>query len=148
MSEVPVQDFFEIPLQKVTRARHNLWVHLPVQCVQIQTTLIKCENRELHNVPEQPSKDLWACKIIKRGQNIFTKCWSQECLFPRHINRENAHTTFLSILQAEPYKMRLNFTANSFICGRINRENLSRTFSVNLAGGELPKDVWTLRQTV
>jgi len=60
MSEVPVQDFFEILSHKVTLARRNLWVHLPVQCVQIQSILIKCENRELHNVPEQPSKDLWA----------------------------------------------------------------------------------------
>jgi len=57
MSEGPVQDFFEIALHKVTLARHNLWMHLQVQCVQIQSILIKCENRELHNVPEQPSKD-------------------------------------------------------------------------------------------
>jgi len=63
MSEVPDQDFFEIPLQKVTLARHNLWVHLPVQCVQIQNILIKCENRELHNVPEQPSKD-YGCEKL------------------------------------------------------------------------------------
>jgi len=35
--------------------------------------------------------------------------------------------------------MHLNVTANSFVYGRINRENLSRTFSVNLGGGELPK---------
>jgi len=56
MSEMPIQDFFEISSHKVTLARHNLWVHLPVQYVQIQSILIKCENRELHNVPEQPSK--------------------------------------------------------------------------------------------
>ena len=148
MSEVPVQDFFEILSHKVTLARRNLWVHLPVQCVQIQSIRIKCENRELHNVPEQPSKDLWAWKIIKGGQSIFTKCWSQECLFTRHKNRENPPTTFLSILQAEACKMRLNFTANSFLFGRINREKLSRTFSVNLGGGELQKCVWTSRQTV
>ena len=101
MSEVPVQDFFEIASHKVTLARHNLRVHLQSKCVQIQSILIKCESQGLHNVPEQPSKDLWACKIIKRGQSIFTKYWSQERLFARHINRENAPTTFLSILQAE-----------------------------------------------
>jgi len=56
MSEVPVRDFFEIPLHKVTIVRHNLWVHLPVPCVQIQSILIKCENRELQNVPEQSNK--------------------------------------------------------------------------------------------
>jgi len=57
MSEVSVQDIFQIPLHKVTLARHNLWVHLPVQCAQIQSILIKRENRELHHVPEQPSKN-------------------------------------------------------------------------------------------
>ena len=45
-------------------------------------------------------------------------------------------------------KMRLNLAANSFIFGHINHENLSRTFSVNLGGGELPKCIWTSRQTV
>jgi len=33
--------------------------------------------------------------------------------------------------------MRLNFTANSFVFGHINRENLSKTFFGNLGGGEL-----------
>jgi len=79
-------------MQKV--ARHNLRAHSQSKCVQIQSILIKCESQELHNVPEQPIKDLWTYKIIKRGQSIFTKCPSQECLFARHINRENAPTTF------------------------------------------------------
>ena len=82
-------------------ARHNLRVHSQSKCVQIQSILIKCESQKLHNVAEQPSKDLWKCKITKCGQSIFTKCWSQECLFVWHINCENAPTTFLSILQAE-----------------------------------------------
>ena len=82
-------------------ARYNLWVHSQSKCVQIQSVLIKCGSQELHNVPEQPSKDLWTCKIIKRGQSNVTKCWSQECLFARHINHENVPTTFLSIFQAE-----------------------------------------------
>jgi len=73
MSEVPVQGFFEIASHKVTLARHNLWVHPQSKCVQIQSILIKCESQELHNVPKQLSKNLWACKIIKRGQSILTK---------------------------------------------------------------------------
>ena len=183
MCEVPVQDFLEIASHKVTHAPHNLWVHSQSKCIQIQSILTKCESQKLHNVPEQTSKDLWACKIIKRGQSIFTKCWSQECLFARHINRENVPTTFLSILQAETFqntselhskqlrfwthklwdsaqnffckacrqitcKMCVNFSANSYVFGHINRENLSRTFSVNLGGRELPKCVWTSLQTV
>jgi len=44
--------------------------------------------------------------------------------------------------------MRLNLTANSFIFGHTNRENLSKTFSVNFGGGKLPKCIWTSRQTV
>ena len=43
--------------------------------------------------------------------------------------------------------MRLNFTANSFVFGRKNRYNASRTFSAKLAGKELQKCVWTSRQT-
>jgi len=45
-------------------------------------------------------------------------------------------------------KMGLNFTANSFVFGHINRENLSRNFFANLGGGELPKCVWISQQTV
>ena len=71
MSAVPVQDFLESTSHEVTPERHNLWVHAQSKCVQIQSILIKCESQELHNVPEQPSKDLWACKIIKRDQSIF-----------------------------------------------------------------------------
>ena len=44
-------------------------------------------------------------------------------------------------------KMHLNLTANSFIFGDINREKLSKTFSVNLGGGKLPKCIWTSWQT-
>ena len=43
--------------------------------------------------------------------------------------------------------MRLNFTANSFAFGRTNRGIAPRTFSVKLAGRELPKCVWTSQQT-
>jgi len=39
--------------------------------------------------------------------------------------------------------MRLNLTANSFVFGHINCEIPPTTFSVNHAGGELPKCVWT-----
>jgi len=34
--------------------------------------------------------------------------------------------------------MRLNFTASTFAFGHINHENVPRTFSLNLASGELP----------
>jgi len=44
-------------------------------------------------------------------------------------------------------KIRLNFTANSFVFERINRYNVPRTFSAKLAGKELQKCVWTSRQT-
>ena len=94
------------------------------------------------------STDLWTCKLIKGGQSIFTKCWSQECLFVRHINRENPPTTFYQSYMRKACKMGLNSTANSCVFGHINRENLSRNFSVNLGGGELPKCVWISQQTV
>jgi len=43
--------------------------------------------------------------------------------------------------------MRLNFTANSFVFGRTNRENAPRSFFTNLARRLLPKCVETSRQT-
>jgi len=52
MSEVPVQDYFEIASHEVTLAHHNLWMHSQSKCVQIQSTLAKCESQELHNAPE------------------------------------------------------------------------------------------------
>jgi len=37
--------------------------------------------------------------------------------------------------------MRLNFTINSFVFGRINRENVPRFFFLNIGSGELLKCV-------
>jgi len=54
---------------------------------------------------------------------------------------------FCKTCQKITCKMCVNFTANSFVFEHINRENLPRTFSVNLGGGELPKCVWTSQQT-
>jgi len=99
------------------------------KCVQIQSILMKCESQELHNVPEQPSKDLWAHKIVKCAQSILTKCWSQECLFARHTNRENApRSSVCKPCRWRTSKMRLNFAVNSFVFGRINGEIAPRTF--------------------
>ena len=44
-------------------------------------------------------------------------------------------------------KMRLNFTANTFVFRRINREISPILFSISLASEEVPKCVWTSRQT-
>jgi len=43
--------------------------------------------------------------------------------------------------------IRLNLTENSFVFGRIDRENAPRNLFVNLECGELPKCVCTSRQT-
>jgi len=43
--------------------------------------------------------------------------------------------------------MRLNFTANNFVFGHINRDNAPKKIFVNLASGELSKCVRTSRQT-
>ena len=58
-----------------------------------------------------------------------------------------AHNFFINLASGRACKMGLNLTANSFVYGHINRENLCRNFSVNLEGGELPKCVWTSQQT-
>jgi len=36
-----------------------------------QCALIKCESQGHHNESEQHSKDLWAGKIVKRGQSFL-----------------------------------------------------------------------------
>ena len=61
-------------------------------------------------------------------------------------NREDASTFFINLVRQRTSKMRLNFTANSFVFGRTNRGIAPRTFSVKLAGRELPKCVWTWRE--
>jgi len=45
---------------------------------------------------------------------------------------------FHQLYKQKPSKMRLNYTANSFVFGHINRKYAPRTYSVNLAGAELP----------
>ena len=54
---------------------------------------------------------------------------------------------FYKAWKAQTSKMRLNFTANRFIFGRTNCGVAPTTFSVKLAGRELPKSVWISRQT-
>ena len=58
-----------------------------------------------------------------------------------------AHNFFCKPCSQSTFKMRLNFTANSFVLGHINRGIAPRTFSVKLAGGELPECVWFSQQT-
>ena len=62
-------------------------------------------------------------------------------------NRENASTFFINLArQRTSTKMCLNFTANSFIFGHTNCEIVPKTFSVKLAGRQLPKCVCISRK--
>jgi len=56
MSEVPVQDFFEIASHKVTLPRHNVWVHSQSKCVQIESILIKLKVKNFTMCPNNPAK--------------------------------------------------------------------------------------------
>jgi len=57
-------------------------------------------------------------------------------------NRENASRNFfINFARQRASKMRLNFTANRFVFGCITGEISPITFSVKLAGRELPKCV-------
>ena len=87
-----------------------------------RTIFVNLARRKLPNASELHSKHFrfWTHKSWKCAQNFFCKPCKQRTS-----------------------KMRLNFTLNIFVFGRINRENAPRTFSVNLASGELPKCVWT-----
>jgi len=76
MSEVPVEDFFEICFaQRHTCTSQFVGKVIVQMCSHSnQCVLIKCESQELHNVSEQHSKDLRARKIVKRAQSLFRKC--------------------------------------------------------------------------
>jgi len=68
--------------------------------------------------------------------------------FPTHKLWNCVQNVFCKSCRRRTSTIRLFFTANSFVFGRINREIVPKTFSINLAGGELPQCVWTSRQTV
>ena len=54
---------------------------------------------------------------------------------------------FFKTCRQRTSRMRLNFTVNSFIFGRIDRENGPITFFIKLERRKLPKCVWTWQQT-
>ena len=87
-----------------------------------RTFLQPTQGENFRTSSELPRKQLhfWTHKSWKCANNIFCKSCRQKIS-----------------------KMRLTFTANSFVFGRINRENASKNFFVNLEWGELPKCVWT-----
>ena len=99
--------------------------HLPVticgctcslNVFRLKSILIKCESQELHNVSQQHSKNVWVYKIVKRAQSIFTKFWSQECLFAWHTNRENApRTSFCTPCRRRTPNCVSTSQANSFV---------------------------------
>ena len=64
-----------------------------------------------------------------------------------HKSWNCAQNFFFETCRQRTSRMRLNFTANSFVFGRTNHGISPRTFSVKLAGRELPKCVWAQRQT-
>ena len=82
-------------------------------------------------------RELPECVWISRQQLYF---WT-------HKLRKCAQNFFYKACMARTSKMRLKFTANSFIFGHINRGIGPRTFFVKLAGGELPECVWISGQT-
>jgi len=84
-----------------------------------------CKRKSLQNGSELHSKQLrlWTHKSWKFVQKFLCKPWRRRTS-----------------------KMRLNFAANRFNFGRTTREIAPRTYSVKLAGRELPKRVWSSRQ--
>jgi len=66
---------------------------------------------------------------------------SKQLRFRTHKSGKCTQNFFYKACKAKTSKLRLNFTANSFVFGRTNREIAPRTFSVNLAGKDLPESV-------
>jgi len=56
MSEVPVQDFFEIASHKVTLTRHNLWVHSQSNVNRFQAFLQNVKVKNFTMCPNNPAK--------------------------------------------------------------------------------------------
>ena len=75
--------------------------------------------------------------------------WTQRqtvSLLDEKIEKMCPELFFINLVRQRTSKMRLNFTTNRFVYGRTTHEIAPRTFSVKLAGRELPKCVWTSRQ--
>jgi len=64
-----------------------------------------------------------------------------------HKSWKCALNFFCKPCKRRTWKMRLNFTANSFVFGCKNCENEPRTFFVNLIGRIFPNCIWTQQQT-
>jgi len=65
----------------------------------------------------------------------------KELRFQTHKLGKCPQTFYNNPHKAKTSKIRLNFTAKRLVFGRINQEIVPRTFSVKLAGRELPKCV-------
>jgi len=91
-----------------------------------RTFLSSCQGENFQNASELNSKPLrfWTHKSRNCAQNFFHKPFKRRT-----------------------FRMRLNFTASSFVFKYINRENAPRTFFINLARCNLRKCVWTHQQT-
>ena len=67
--------------------------------------------------------------------------------FLMHKSWKCVQNFFCKTCRRRSSKLRLNFTENSYVPGRINRENASRTFFINLTGRKIPNGVWSEQQT-
>ena len=102
----------------------RFWTHKSWNCTHnflLQT--LQAENVRNASEPNDKHLHFWTKKSRKCVQNFF-------------VNLARQRTS----------KMCLNFTANRLVIGRTISEIAPRTFSVKLAGRELPKCVWTSRQ--
>ena len=70
-----------------------------------------------------------------KGENFLnaSELRSKPLHFWTHKSRNCAQNFFCKTCRQRTSKMRLNFTANSFVFGRINRENAPRTFYIKHA---------------
>jgi len=87
---------------------------------------------------------------INLASREVLKCvWTsqQTVMFLDALTVKMRQELFHKALMKKSSKIRLNFIANSFVFRCKNRENAPRNLFVNLECRELPKCVWTSRQT-
>jgi len=84
-----------------------------------------------------------------QGENFrnASEFHGKQLRFWTHKSWNCAHNFFCKTCRQRTSRMRLNFTVNSFIFGRIDRENGPITFFIKLERRKLPKCVWTWQQT-
>jgi len=109
----------------------------------LKSRMFGCVTHKSWNCTQNFFLQILQAKKIQNASELHSK----QLRFWTHKSWTCAHNFLCKRYRQRTSKMCANFKAKTLVLGRKNLENSSRTFSANLVGGELPKCVWSSRQT-